>query len=282
MRVLAVAALALVSSGCLDVLGADVGRYVEREEKRFTVSGRPEVVVSTFDGRVEVRPWDRSDVEVVVEKHAGSKESAATISVDAQQIGNRVTVDVRVPPSSGFSFHMNRSAKLIVSLPAEADLTARSGDGAIDVERLSGALDLRSGDGSITARSVNGSLNVTSGDGTIRIDGVLAALRAHTGDGSMTIVAREGSRTLKEWDLSTGDGSVSIELPAGFGAELDAHTGDGGVHVEGVAVSNVNGELRKDSVRGRIGAGGGSLRIRTGDGSITLRSVRSSGSGDSR
>ena len=275
-------ATALLGAGCIDLAGADVARVVEREEKRFAVSGRPEVAVSTFDGSIEVRPWDRADVEVVVEKHAGSKESAASIAVDAQQSGNKITVDVRVPHTTGFSFHFNRSAKLIVSLPAASDLTARSGDGSIDVERINGKVDLHSGDGSIRARSVNGDVSVTSGDGSLHVDGAFGALRAHTGDGRITIVAAEGARAEKDWDITTGDGSVTLEVSKSFGAELDAHTGDGSIHLDEVTVSDVSGRLEKRSLKGRIGGGGAALRIRTGDGSITLRSARPSGTGDSR
>ncbi len=278
-----VAVLALTSSACIDLVGADMARYVEREEKRFTVAGRPEVVVSTFDGSVEVRPWDRADVSVVVEKHAGSKESAATIVVDAQQNGNRISVDVRAPQTTGFSFHLNRSAKLIVSLPAQSDLSARSGDGSIDVERVSGKIDLHSGDGSIKGRSLTGDVSVTTGDGSVRVDGVFGTLRAHTGDGTVTIVAAaDSTRAARDWDIDTGDGSVTLELPKAFGAELDAHTGDGRIHLEDLSVADVAGELDRSSLKGRLGGGGARLRIRTGDGSITLRSARPSGTGDTR
>lgn len=275
-------ATALLGAGCIDIVGADMGRYVEREDKRFAVSGRPEIAVSTFDGSIEVRPWDRPDVEVVVEKHAASKESAASIVVDAQQSGNKITVDVRAPHTSGFSFHIGRSAKLIVSMPAAGDLAARSGDGSIDVERIAGTVDLHSGDGSIRARALKGDVSVTSGDGSIRIDGAFGALRAHTGDGSITVLAADGARASKDWDITTGDGSVTLELPKAFGAELDAHTGDGRIHLEDVTVANVTGRLDRRSLKGRIGDGGAALRIRTGDGSITLRSVQPSGTGDSR
>ena len=30
-----------------------------------------------------------------------------------------------------------------------------------------------------------------------------------------------------DWEITTGDGGVSLYLPSDFGAELDAHTGDG-------------------------------------------------------
>jgi len=38
-----------------------------------------------------------------------------------------------------------------------------------------------------------------------------------------------------------------------------------------ITVSNVSGEMRKHTVRGRLGAGGKAVRVRTGDGSITLK-----------
>ena len=69
----------------------------------------------------------------------------------------------------------------------------------------------------------------------------------------------------------TGDGSVTLEVPDGFGAELDAHTGDGGIHMRDLTLSNVTGTLGKNSLRGRLGDGGRAVRVRTGDGSITLK-----------
>jgi hypothetical protein len=64
---------------------------------------------------------------------------------------------------------------------------------------------------------------------------------------------------------------VSLAVPDGFGAELDAHTGDGRINLEEITLSNVSGALGRQTVKGRLGAGGRSVRVRTGDGSITLR-----------
>jgi hypothetical protein len=38
-----------------------------------------------------------------------------------------------------------------------------------------------------------------------------------------------------------------------------------------LTLSNVTGNIGKNSLRGRLGDGGRSLRVRTGDGSITLK-----------
>jgi DUF4097 and DUF4098 domain-containing protein YvlB len=284
----------LATPGCVDIVGSDLGtaKYVEREEKQFSVSGKPDVVLSTFDGSIEIRPWDKPDVQVVVEKRGRDQQDVAVIEVKATQNGNRIEVIVSEPKNGGgFNIHFNnhRSAKLIVSLPAAADVSARSGDGAIDIERVTGRVQLHSGDGSIRGRllagdvnahtgdgsikldGVNGTLNVDTGDGSIVLDGRLAAVHARTGDGSVTIHAAPGSTPDADWDITTGDGSVTLELPEGFGAELDAHTGDGGIRMEDVTLSNVTGKIGRNSLRGRLGPGGRSVRVRTGDGAITVR-----------
>jgi Putative adhesin len=284
----------LAAPGCVDIVGADLGRakYVERDEKHFPVTGKPEVVLGTFDGSIEIRPWDKPDVQVVVEKRGRDKDDVAAIIVQATQNGNRIEVTVTEPKNAGgFNLHFNnhRSAKLIVSVPATSDVSAKSGDGSIDIEQVTGRLQMRSGDGSIRGRSlagdvnahtgdgsikldgVNGTLNVDTGDGSITLAGALTSVHARTGDGSVTIHADSGSTPSADWDITTGDGSVTLAVPDGFAAELDAHTGDGGIRMEDITLSNVTGKIGRSTLRGRLGAGGPNVRLRTGDGSITLK-----------
>jgi len=285
---LAVLAAIVAGPACIEMVGAP--QYTEREEKRFTVSGKPDVSLSTFDGSIEIRPSDRQEVAVTIEKQAHDKEAASRIEVRAEQNGNRIVVDVRLPKTQHvFGFHESAGARLIVSLPAASNIEAHSGDGSIDIERITGTLDLRSGDGSINGRSlggsvkahtgdgsiklsdVNGALDVDTGDGGITAAGKFTSVRAHSGDGHVTIRAIDGSSASEEWSITTGDGSVVLEVPDGFGAELDAHTGDGAIEVRDVSLSNVTGRISRSTVRGRLGNGGSLVRVRTGDGSITLR-----------
>jgi len=290
----ALAAAAVSSSACVDLVGADLAKYVDRQEKRFAVTGHPQVELSTFDGAIEVRPWDKPEVLVVVEKRAANKAGTDAIEVHAEQNGDRVSLEVTAPKGShGFSFgwHTSRSARLIVSVPAKSDVVAKSGDGAIDIERIAGRFDLRSGDGSIRGRelsgdvkahtgdgsirleNLDGGIDVDTGDGSINVGGKFTGVRARSGDGSMTIHAAPGSAAAADWEISTGDGSVVVEVPDGFGAEVDAHTSDGRVRLEDVTLSNVSGRLDRNSVKGTLGAGGRAMRLRTGDGSITLRAA---------
>jgi DUF4097 and DUF4098 domain-containing protein YvlB len=269
----AVVAALLAAPGCVDIVGADLNRYVERDEKHFTVSGKPDVALATFDGSIEIRPWDKPDVEVVIEKRGRDHADVAEIEVKAEQHGNRIEVSIVQPKRDhGFNLHFhNRSARLIVSMPASSDVTAKSGDGSIDIERIAGRVQLRSGDGSIRGRMLGGDVEANTGDGSIKLDGKLTGLQVHTGDGSVTIHADPGSAPGGDWSIVTGDGSVTLEVPDGFGAELDAHTGDGGIRMRDVTLSNVAGNIGKNSLRGRLGDGGHAVRVRTGDGSITVK-----------
>jgi DUF4097 and DUF4098 domain-containing protein YvlB len=127
------------------------------------------------------------------------------------------------------------------------------------------------GDGSINLDRVDGVLEATTGDGGVSVTGKLTGLRARSGDGGITIRAQPGSSATSDWDVTSGDGSVTLEIPDDFSADVDVRTGDGGVTLDGVSVTNTAGEISRSAVRGRLGSGGRPLRVRTSDGSITLR-----------
>jgi DUF4097 and DUF4098 domain-containing protein YvlB len=232
-------------------------------------------------------------VLVEVEKRGSTREAVDALQVKSSQDGNTIEFEVKKPEGlslNGFGFHASASAKLIVSVPRNTDVRARSGDGSIRIAHVTGRTDLHTGDGSIKAEDVSGDLTFTTGDGSVTVDGAegrlaletgdgsvnvtgkLAAVRLHTGDGSIVYRSQAGTAMADDWDITTGDGSVSLYLPPDFGAELDAHTGDGSIRndlkVDGAAA----GESRR-TVKGRLGAGGKQLRIRTGDGSIRLRTL---------
>src|SRR5260221_13519318 len=85
-------ALLPLATGCVNTSGEDLGRFVQRDEKHFTVDGKPEVVLSTFGGSIEIKSWDRPDVPGVIEKRAPTQADAEALEVLSVQEGNRVSV----------------------------------------------------------------------------------------------------------------------------------------------------------------------------------------------
>jgi hypothetical protein len=164
-------------------------------------------------------------------------------------------------------------------------MTLHTEDGSIRATDVDGDLTFTSGDGSIHVAGARGRLDVETGDGSVEVAGPLSAVKLHTGDGSIVYRAEDLASMTDDWEITTGDGSVSLYLPSGFSAELDAHTGDGSIRNEleldrptlqaeaepGAAAAQSPDRSDRRTIRGRLGAGGKRLRIRTGDGSIHLR-----------
>jgi DUF4097 and DUF4098 domain-containing protein YvlB len=130
-------------------------------------------------------------------------------------------------------------------------------------------MDLHSGDGSENLDAVEGKLRASTGDGHIRADGRFDELDLKTGDGHVDVRAAAGSTLATGWRLETGDGSVTLELPADSAADVDLHTSDG--HIDLDMPVTTEGKIRENEIRGKLNGGGGLLTIRTGDGSIHLR-----------
>jgi Toastrack DUF4097 len=101
----------------------------------------------------------------------------------------------------------------------------------------------------------------------------LTSVKLHTGDGSIVYRAEPGTEMSDNWEITTGDGGVTLYLPPGFNAELDAHTGDGAIRNDLSISSEVESdrENNRRTLRGRMGSGGKQIRVRTGDGTIRLR-----------
>lgn len=283
-----VALLPLGLSACVVV---DSQGHIAREEKRFTVSGTPELKLTTFDGSIEVRSGDAKAIVVEIEKRGPTQESIDGLKVDTKQDGDRVEVEVRRPPKDAMLLGFGRispTAKLIVTMPREGQVTARSGDGSIRIEGVRGRLSLRTGDGSIRANGVGGQMSVATGDGSVTIDdadgdldvdtgdgsvsvaGKLGIVKLHTGDGSISFRAEPGSTMKEDWSIVTGDGGVALYLPSDFGAQIDAHTSDGTIRND-LQVETGGGESNRRTLKGQLGAGGKTLRIRTGDGTVRLK-----------
>lgn len=284
-------AASLALAACDITVGAS--EYSVREQKKFAVTGPVRLALTTFDGSIEVRGWDRNEVSVEVEKIGSDQKVVDRIQVKAAQDGNAITIEVPKPsPGETSSWRRSPAANLVVTVPVKTALVARSGDGSIEARRINGKVELdtddgsvrveeiagdvvvRTGDGSVNGSKVDGQAEIRTGDGSIVLDGVLTGVKAETRDGRVEVTAKPGSRTAGDWDVTTGDGDVRLEVPKDFGAEVDARTGDGRVRVETLTNANeakAGDERERPAVTGRLGQGGKALRIRTSSGSIVVK-----------
>jgi DUF4097 and DUF4098 domain-containing protein YvlB len=178
-----------------------------------------------------------------------------------------VKIQVTMPRQADLGLHTGDGSITVQDLDGNAVM--RSGDGNIEVNNAKGKLDLESGDGKVECHHVEGELKAETKDGDVRIEGVFSALEVKTGDGKIDAVVSQGSKMNSGWSAISGDGNVTVSLPEGFSADLDAHTGDGHINVDFPVT--VQGSVRENEIRGKVNGGGQNLEIRSGDGNITLR-----------
>ncbi len=284
--------LSLAATACtIDVQGEGA---VLREQKRIQVTGTPNLTVRTFDGTLEFRSWDRPEIVIDIERRAATEADAREIAVDVTDNDGDILIEAKHPNRRGFLEHMGQSprVRMIVAVPRQLNLEARTADGAIMARDLNGRIELstgdgsvrlqgiqgrmtiRTGDGAITASELQGSVTVSTGDGSVMLSGRLEDLSARTGDGAIDVNVLPGSTMRGDWNVSTGDGGVKILLPPDFNADIEATTGDGGISTSGVALASnqrpERQERRRRELRGRVGSGGEMLTVRTGDGAVDI------------
>jgi DUF4097 and DUF4098 domain-containing protein YvlB len=256
--------MALILGGLVCTLPARADDW----SKTYKLTGNPDLRVDTSDANIHVSTWDQNTIEAKVTT-THYKIGDDGIRIEEHQTGDVVEINVRFPHhgiSIGWS---NHSVDINIQMPREGRIDLRTGDGKIELGNFKGEMKLHSGDGSEEIEGVDGKLRATTGDGHIHANGRFDELDLKTGDGHVNARATAGSSLATGWRLETGDGTVTLEVPANLAADVDLHTGDG--HIDLDMPVTTEGKIREGEVRGKLNGGGNLLMIHTGDGSIRLR-----------
>jgi hypothetical protein len=217
-----------------------------------------------------------------------------------------VSLEVKVPVQTSLTLGANDGAVRISRVTGDVD--ARTSDGSIEVEAVKGNVKLRTSDGRITGlRLEAAALDLHANDGGIEITGASAkTCTAKSSDGSITLTDVRADSIVAETtdspirlqriaagrvECRTSDASIHIDFapdapkaptvtattsdagitfiaPPGLSAVIDAFTDDGSIRT--TLPITVEGKVGR-SLTGKVGDGEGRIRLRTNDGSITIR-----------
>ena len=297
-------------------------------QRTLSVSGRPDVEVSTGSGRIEVKPGRDGQIEIRGQIRAsddwgGNRRSRLSAEERVRRLEANPPIQqngnvVRIGHIDDQDLQNGVSISYTLTLPADSLLRSKTGSGSHRIEGLRGDLHVSTGSGSIVAREI-GSLSASAGSGSISIEGADGTVRANTGSGKIqatgvggAITAKTGSGGIEvvqagsgdvdvssssgtvrvrgvrgtlrasttsgglhvqgeprgDWELSAASGGVRVDVPDGFGFDLEATTSSGSIDVDmPVAVSSTG----RRTLRGTVHGGGPRLRVRTSSGSIDIR-----------
>jgi len=233
----------------------------EEKSGSFVVKGVPKVTVQAKGCAVDVKGWDKSEVQYRVVQFSDPRRVVG-LAVTESHTDSAVNINVNdrdaAAPRPVFPA---QSVRVEIYVPRRSNLKITT-DGGIRLDGVSGDIELNGGDESINVRDADGSMRVSSSDGRIRVVGFKGDIVANSSDGMINL---EGD--FKNLIANANDGAITLTLPEDANANLDASCDQ--VHGEGIAVTRTG---RDESLSHyRIGSGGTTFQVRTG-GEIRVRS----------
>jgi DUF4097 and DUF4098 domain-containing protein YvlB len=130
-------------------------------------------------------------------------------------------------------------------------------------------LTLKAHNGSISVDSVRGQIEFHTSNGSVRLNDVGGNVEGATTNGSITVDLSGTGWTGSGLRVETTNGSVRLNLPANFSAQVQASTVNGRVHTDFPVT--VTGDIgRNKNMSFQIGSGGPTIEAKTVNGSVSI------------
>lgn len=241
------------------------------------------IEVRTRNGSITIRKGYVDNASISATLKARTSERLAAMRVTQTETDQGLVIGVE--PAGGV-WKNSEGASFEIIVPGADGVLVRTGNGRIRIEGLAGHADLDTSNGRVTVLDHDGSVLVDTSNGRVELErisgdvdvttsnGSISALdlhdsaRLHTSNGRVT--ARLANDSSGPINVSTSNGGVRIEVGEAFEGTLSASTSNGSLHVEGGR--NVQLEsLSKRRVTLSVGDSGTESKIRTSNGSLTIR-----------
>ena len=149
--------------------------------------------------------------------------------------------------------------------------------GNVDLKTSGGNLTLSEIEGDVTANTSGGHINadklagkavVKTSGGNIGVAGIKGSIEANTSGGHVTAELLE--QPTGNCSFDTSGGNITIAFAEKVAVDVDASTSGGRVSSDLPVVSIVQGEQKKNALRGKINGGGPLVKARTSGGNVRL------------
>ncbi len=202
------------------------------------------------NGGIRVEGSDRRDVLVIAKLQVRGRNDESLREL-ASEIRIRTENGVISADGPRSSRRQSWSVSYEVSVPLHYDLTLQTTNGGISVDGVSGVIDFQATNGGVSLSGLGGTVRgrTVNGGVTVRLNG-----DAWVGEGGL--------------DVATTNGSVSLEIPQGYNAQLEAGTVNGRVTTD--VPLTVQGRLGK-RIRAELGHGGAMVKAVTMNGAVRIK-----------
>lgn len=255
----------LIAASLLIAVTAGAAELSETIDRTFDVRAGADFVLSNVNGKITISSWDQPKVRVIARKEVDGdrdelKKALADLRVEMQPRNGGLVVTTHYPKENNgvgsildwlAGDHIDANVRYEITVPRSMNVDVTNTNGGIHVTEVNGKHELDTTNGKIEVKRCAGSLDASTTNGGI----------------SAELVRVAQGQPLR---FETTNGRIELALPAGMGANLDASTTNGSINSDlPVATTRTS----SNSLRGTINGGGTSLRMRTTNGGISIKSV---------
>jgi hypothetical protein len=258
-------------------------------EDLFTLA-RPRgksIAVLNANGRTQINGEDRNNIEVKVLKQARAESAEAaramveTIRVVSHEGVGSLELEVEIPSK----WNRHGSANVELRVPRDLEVAVTAANGRVSLEGMRGRICARSSNGSVSVCDVIGDLKVFTSNAKICCASTCGRLVARSSNGKIEVGRHSGSldastsnglirASLEQLGregvmLATSNGRIVLELPEEVDAEVDVRV-DNGI-IRNARDLDSQTRVATGRIRGRLGRGGTQTKLRTSNGTISLR-----------
>ncbi len=230
----------------------------ESIERQFEADPGDRLYLKTDSGSIDIDTHNRDEIKVDVEIN-GRDADEFEVTFDESSRG----LEIRGERDNASGWN-NLKVKFYITVPKEYDIEVMTAGGSIRIDDLIGTIDANTSGGSISIGDVEGDVNLHTSGGSIKTESIAGEIDAHTSGGSISVIFAQQPQ--QDASLTTSGGSITAKLPSDISVDLDASTSGGRVRSE----FDVDGRVKKQSIRGEINGGGPKLKLHTSGGSVRV------------
>ncbi|MBV8892538.1 MAG: DUF4097 family beta strand repeat protein [Acidobacteria bacterium] len=275
-------------------------------ERRFQVLGPAQLELDTASGDTTVHSGPSGTVTVIGKIHVNNRWLTGDQQARVRELESN-------PPlrQEGNTIHVahtnlhNISVDYVITVPADTGIQSHSGSGDLNIQDLTGELNLESGSGDLWLENIRGRITTRSGSGDVHARGISNAFSAEAASGDVWLEERgqgdvdirttsgnievrglEGrlgveassgdvgvqGRPAANWRVKAGSGNIHLSIPRDAAFQLDANTDSGELEINHAVTTTVEGSLDRlgHSLEGAVGSGGPRVSVHTGSGDIDV------------
>jgi hypothetical protein len=306
---IALAPVALLLTGCdIEDMSSwgQSDKFKEDFHLNYPMKPGGTLSIDNFNGSIEISSWEKDEIDVNGIKYGGTEELMRQVKVEGSLDGNVLRLRTIRPEGR----RGNCGAKYILRVPKKMLLDGivstngsirvenmlgnarlQSSNGSIKIRSLEGRLDAKTSNASIDVATMQGDFTGQTSNGSIKVDGLEGGFEASTSNSSITarVTKLPEGRPIKadssngSIDLSlpdykgqalnvdTSNSSIVLRLPEKVGADVRASTSNSSITSE--FEMSATGTISKTRMEGKIGGGGGPIRLTTSNGNIRLQKL---------